>query len=79
MCNARTYRAQKPADTVQGDHDELILCMQLNTKAIIRKVQCFMLPWLWLMVVRNLCPCAPHTLLRPNMYLLVIQHTRHGC
>jgi hypothetical protein len=25
--------------------------MQVNTKAIIRKVQWFMLPWLWLLVV----------------------------
>ena len=30
------------------------VCMQVNTKRVIRKVQFLMLPWLWLMVVRSL-------------------------
>ncbi|CAL5226986.1 g9873 [Coccomyxa viridis] len=31
-------------------HSPAAAAPKLNTKAIIRKVQCFMLPWLWLMV-----------------------------
>ena len=54
-----------------GEHEWSFLCVQLNTKAVIRKVQLFMLPWLWLMVVGNFPTFHAASLQRPL-------HSAHG-
>ena len=46
------------------------VCMQVNTKRVIRKVQFLMLPWLWLMVVRLL----PHGVSARVLYAAATNH-----